>query len=82
MKFQRYVHRHTNQITLVTAVLIVIGLFGKLVHNENIYTGAFILASIIAAIPVMLRAWSALRYKTVSIELLVSIAVIGAFMIG
>lgn len=82
MKLQRYIHQHTNQITLITAILIIIGLLGRVVHNDNIYTMAFILASIIAAIPVMLRAISALRYKTISIELLVSIAVIGAFMIG
>lgn len=67
---------------MITAILIIIGLLGKLVHNDYIYIVAFVLASIIAAIPVMLRAISALRYKTISIELLVSIAVIGAFMIG
>ncbi|KRN81967.1 cation transport ATPase [Ligilactobacillus acidipiscis] len=39
-------------------------------------------ASIIAVIPIAVRAWSALRNKVFSIELLVSIAVIGAFIIG
>jgi Cd2+/Zn2+-exporting ATPase len=39
-------------------------------------------ASIIAVIPIAVRAWSALRNKVFSIELLVSTAVIGAFIIG
>ncbi|MGO3380572.1 MAG: heavy metal translocating P-type ATPase, partial [Loigolactobacillus coryniformis] len=39
-------------------------------------------ASIIAAVPIMIHAYQALRAKVISIELLVSIAVIGAFIIG
>lgn len=82
MKFQRYINQHTNQITLITAGLIGIGLIGSLFHTGWLYTVAFIAASIISAVPIMLRAISALRFKTISIELLVSIAVIGAFIIG
>lgn len=82
MKFQRYINQHTNQITLITACLIGIGLLGSLFHTGWLYTVAFIAASIISAVPIMLRAISALRFKTISIELLVSIAVIGAFIIG
>lgn len=82
MKFQRYINQHTNQITLATAILIGIGLFGKVISNDMIYTVSFIVASIISGTPIVLRAISALRFKTISIELLVSIAVIGAFIIG
>ncbi len=82
MKFQRYINKHINQITLITAVLIGIGLLGSLLNFQLVYTGAFILASIISAVPILLRAISALRFKTISIELLVSIAVVGAFIIG
>ena len=82
MKFQRLINQHTNQITLVTAILIGVGLLGKVVNSDMIYTVSFIAASIISAIPIILRAVSALRFKTISIELLVSIAVIGAFIIG
>ena len=39
-------------------------------------------ASIIAVVPIALHALSALRVKVISIELLVTIAVIGAFVIG
>lgn len=82
MKFQRYINQHTNQITLATAILIGVGLLGKVINSDLIYTVSFIVASIISATPIVLRAVSALRFKTISIELLVSIAVIGAFIIG
>jgi Cd2+/Zn2+-exporting ATPase len=82
MKFQRYINQHTNQITLATAILIGVGLLGKVINSDMIYTVSFIVASIISGTPIVLRAISALRFKTISIELLVSIAVIGAFIIG
>ncbi|MGF2385412.1 heavy metal translocating P-type ATPase [Lentilactobacillus otakiensis] len=82
MKFQRYINQHTNQITLATAILIGVGLLGKVINSDLIYTVSFIVASIISGTPIILRAISALRFKTISIELLVSIAVIGAFIIG
>lgn len=82
MKIQRFINQHTNQITLITAILIGIGLLGNVLGSRLLYTGAFILASIISAVPILLRAISALRFKTISIELLVSIAVVGAFIIG
>lgn len=82
MKFQKYINQHTNQITLVTAILIGVGLLGKVLNSDMIYTVSFIAASIISAVPIILRAISALRFKTINIELLVSIAVIGAFAIG
>lgn len=82
MKFQRFINQHTNQITAVTAVLIGIGLLGGVMRLNSLYQIAFILASLISAVPIILRAVSALRFKTISIELLVSIAVVGAFIIG
>ena len=82
MKMQRFINQHINQVTLLTAILIGIGLLGKAFASNTIYTLAFISASIISAVPIILRVASALRFKTISIELLVSIAVIGAFMIG
>lgn len=82
MKFQRFINQHINQITLITAALIGIGLLGNITKIGWLYTWSFILASIISAVPIVLRAFSALRFKTISIELLVSIAVVGAFIIG
>ncbi|GAX04939.1 cation-transporting ATPase [Secundilactobacillus pentosiphilus] len=83
MKFQRYIQKHQNQITLASAILIALGFAGKYLLNSTVvYDWAFILASIIAAVPIMIHAYQSLRVKVISIELLVSIAVVGAFIIG
>ncbi|MBS0952706.1 heavy metal translocating P-type ATPase [Lactiplantibacillus plantarum] len=84
MKFQLFLTKHTNQITLVTGILIVLGMLSKyLLQFITLgYQVILAVASIIAVIPIAVRAWSALRNKVFSIELLVSIAVIGAFIIG
>lgn len=83
MKFQKFIQEHNHQITLLTAILIVAGYLTK--YGLGSTTGEAIMlavASIIAAIPIVIHAYQALRVKVVSIELLVSIAVIGAFIIG
>ncbi|ALO05335.1 heavy metal translocating P-type ATPase [Lactiplantibacillus paraplantarum] len=83
MKFQLFLTKHTNQITLVTGVLIVLGMLSKYLLQFTLgYQVTLAVASIIAVVPIAIRAWSALRNKVFSIELLVSIAVIGAFIIG
>lgn len=74
--------KRTSQITAVTGVLLLtaIGLhFGGL-HEWRQAT--LIAATIIAGFPIMLKAFQALRMKAFSIELLVTIAVIGALFIG
>ncbi|KRL46205.1 cadmium transporting P family ATPase [Lactiplantibacillus paraplantarum DSM 10667] len=83
MKFQLFLTKHTNQITLVTGVLIVLGMLSKYLLQFTLgYQVTLAVASIIAVVPIAIRAWSALRNRVFSIELLVSIAVIGAFIIG
>lgn len=83
MKFQKFIQEHNNQITLITAILIVAGFFSKYaLNNTTGYDIILAVASIIAAVPIVMHAYQALKVKVVSIELLVSIAVIGAFIIG
>ncbi|WP_125604760.1 heavy metal translocating P-type ATPase [Lapidilactobacillus bayanensis] len=83
MKFQLFIQKHTNQITGATAALIVLGYLSKyFLGNNLIYQVSLAVASIIAVIPIAMHAYQALRAKTISIELLVTIAVIGAFIIG
>ncbi|MFU2190696.1 heavy metal translocating P-type ATPase, partial [Lacticaseibacillus paracasei] len=83
MKIQGFLTKHTNQITLITGILIVLGMLSKyLFQFTRGYQVILAVASVIAVIPIAVRAWSALRNKVFSIELLVSIAVIGAFIIG
>ena len=70
MKFQRFIQKHQNQITLASAILIAIGFVGKyLLQSTIVYDWAFILASIIAAVPIMIHAYQSLRVKVISIEL-------------
>ncbi|MGA3234092.1 heavy metal translocating P-type ATPase [Lactiplantibacillus pentosus] len=83
MKIQGFLTKHTNQITLITGILIVLGMLSKYLFQFTLgYQVILAVASVIAVIPIAIRAWSALRNKVFSIELLVSIAVIGAFIIG
>ena len=81
MKFERWIRTHTNHLTVITGILIVAGFGAKWLGNLPLSQWLLAIASIIAAVPVVINAIEALRYKTISIELLVSIAVIGAFII-
>lgn len=83
MKFQKYVQDHNNQITLITAILIVAGYLSKYALNSLLgYNVILAVSSVIAAVPIMMHAYQALKARVISIEFLVSIAVIGAFIIG
>ncbi len=50
-------------------------------RNETIATIAFVVASVIGIAPIAIQAYQALRVRVVSIDLLVTIAVFGAFLI-
>lgn len=79
---QRFIFIHKNKITFLSAVLIITAYVSKwVVGNNEIFTLALIIASIAGAIPIALQAYQALKVKVVSIDVLVTIAVIGAFMI-
>lgn len=81
MKFEQVIQKNVNAITWTSAALIAIGFLGETVGSQMLYTVAFVLASIIAATPIIIRAVEALKVRVIGIELLVSIAVIGAFVI-
>lgn len=79
---QRFIFRNKNNITLLSAILIVtayISLWAA--GNNEVFTLALIIASLIGATPIAIQAYQALRVKVVSIDVLVTIAVIGAFLI-
>ena len=79
---QRFVLGKKNQITLISAILIVLGFFSHFVlENTTIFNVSFIIASILGAAPIAIQAYQALKVKVVSIDVLVTIAVIGAFLI-
>ena len=79
---QRLIFKHKNKITLLSFILIFFGYLARYAFNNiNIYNTLFIIASIIGVIPIAIQAYSALKVKVISIDVLVTIAVIGAFII-
>ena len=82
-KLNVWITKHQNKITAAIAILIALSLLSDFVLKMGTAATVFmIVASILGAIPVALHAFSALQNKVISIELLVTIAVIGAFIIG
>ncbi len=80
---QRFILSRKNQTTLVSAILIVIGYGSRFIFkNQDVTNLAFLIAGIIGFLPIFIQAVQAVRVKVVSIDLLVSIAVLGAFYIG
>lgn len=79
---QRFILGKKNHITLINAVLIVLGFFGRFaLDNMTLFTWSLILASIIGIAPIAIQAYQALKVKVVSIDVLVTIAVVGAVLI-
>lgn len=74
--------RSKNKIMTASGFLIALAFIGKLgFQNEMIFNISLIIASIIGTAPIAIQAYQALRVKVVSIDVLVTIAVIGAFII-
>ncbi|MDI9495522.1 MAG: heavy metal translocating P-type ATPase [Bacillota bacterium] len=79
---QRAILSKKNQITVISGILLITALFGHLVlKSEEIVLPSLIIASILGAAPIAIQAYQALRVKVVSIDVLVTIAVSGAFFI-
>lgn len=77
----KHINKHKNQITAISGILIVLGFLLPFVGCENYKDLALITATLIAIIPIVIKAFQALRMKAFSIELLVTIAVVGALYI-
>ena len=79
---QRFILGKKKQITVISAILIVIAFVSLLAFSyEPLFTWSLIVASILGVAPIAIQAYQALRVKVVSIDVLVTIAVIGAFLI-
>ncbi len=79
---QRFILGKKNLIALISAVLIAIGFTSSLgFKNETLAVMAFVTASVLGATPIAIQAYQALKVKVVSIDVLVTIAVIGAFIV-
>ncbi len=79
---QRFILGKKNHIAFVSAILILIAFTSKLgFKNEIIAVWSLVIASLLGVMPIAIQAYQALRVKVVSIDVLVTIAVIGAFFI-
>ncbi|WP_210367334.1 cation-translocating P-type ATPase [Bacillus sp. REN3] len=74
--------KRTSQITAITGLLLASALGLHLAGLHEWRQVILIASTVIAGIPIMFKAVKALRMKAFSIELLVTIAVIGALFIG
>lgn len=83
MRFQRWLQVAKNQIALAVGLLIAVAYvwywLGGLVV---VMQGLLLVASVLGVAPILMQAYQALKVKVVSIDLLVTIAVIGAFVVG
>jgi len=79
---QKVILSQKKLITLLSGILIVVGYFSRFaLVNVAVLEWALIIASIIGIAPIAIQAYQALKVKVVSIDVLVTIAVIGAFFI-
>lgn len=79
---QQTILKSKNKITLISGILIVGAFLSKMIlPTENIFIGALIIASIIGLAPIAIQAYQSLRVKVISIDVLITIAVGGAFLI-
>lgn len=75
--------QQVNRLMYAAGTLLLAALAVYLFNGNQIILDALLItASIVAGIPTVLRAWQASRQKMFSIELLVTIAVVGALIIG
>lgn len=74
-------HKYRNMITLAAGILIIIAFILSRFESHRLKDLALVTATFIAGLPVLIKALQALRMKVFSIELLVTIAIIGALVI-
>ena len=82
VKMQKHILKKKNLIAVVSGILIAIAFISKwTTGNMDIFVWSLVIASILGATPIAIQAYQALRVKVVSIDVLVTIAVLGAFLI-
>lgn len=79
---QRIILKSKNRILVMSGILIALGFAGEfLFHNEMLAMAGLGAASILGVLPIAIQAYQALKVKVVSIDVLVTIAVLGAFAV-
>ncbi|WP_164214807.1 cation-translocating P-type ATPase [Virgibacillus sp. YIM 98842] len=80
--FIRWINKYKKQITFFAGALLILALIANYTGYYEARQFILILATIIAGVPIFIKAYQSARMKAFSIELLVTIAVIGALYIG
>lgn len=79
---QWHILSNKNKITLISGILIAVGFISKwIMGNVGVFIWSLIIASILGVAPIAIQAYQALKVKVVSIDVLVTVAVGGAFLI-
>ncbi|TXJ89922.1 heavy metal translocating P-type ATPase [Lactobacillus delbrueckii] len=79
---QKWLMKNRNRLTEITGILIVLAFAAKwLFRSETAESGLLLAASLIGGFPIAASAWQALKVKVISIDLLVTLAILGAFVI-
>ena len=83
VKIQRFFIKYKRQILITITILLILAEIFKWVFKLTLlYQILMAVAGVIGVIPIILAAISSLKVKLISIDVLVSLAVIGAFIIG
>jgi len=78
----RLINKYKKQITFLSGTLLILALISHVSGLSILSQSILIAATVIASVPIFIKAFQAVRMKAFSIELLVTIAVIGALIIG
>ncbi|KAF1305030.1 heavy metal translocating P-type ATPase [Enterococcus saccharolyticus] len=79
---QQTLLKHKNHLMWINGSFILISFFNHfLLHNQLLFATFLIIASVLGVLPIAIQAYQALKLRIISIDLLVTIAVIGAFII-
>ncbi|WP_213181138.1 heavy metal translocating P-type ATPase [Enterococcus lactis] len=79
---QQYILSKKNVITVISGLLIVLGFFSHFVlENVGLSEWSLIIASVFGITPIAIQGFQAMKVKVISIDVLVSIAAIGALFI-
>ncbi|XAM49465.1 putative cadmium-transporting ATPase [Acetoanaerobium noterae] len=79
---QKFILSQKNRIALVSFILIITAFTSELLFkSEIIAVWPLFVASVLGLSPIAIQAYQALRVKVVSIDVLVTIAVVGAFFL-
>ncbi|TDM40592.1 heavy metal translocating P-type ATPase [Macrococcoides goetzii] len=79
---QRFIMKSKDYIMVLCGILIVVGLITEFVLKVQLISEILLgLASILAVSPILIQGYQSIRVKVISIDVLVTIAVIGALII-